>query len=281
METDLPKTGETPSRSGLPSFVEVGQTESGAPSLGYKPGTRPRVVYANNPASPIGHKTAAIKQFEQQESERLREQASNEGLPVKKQKRSKSSTPRLSGEAQQQLRAAVDARVQADEEQRLRAEFGDVPADLLPKNIKSPELRSELLIPDRTGTDTFHAETRLVYEGCDHVTVSGPPSVTTNEQNRPSFTFGKQYNCVLCSLYRMNHGLPYSFHTDKVKSWFLPEPLGVAEFFGAEIAAVASSPEFVQEFKTKEPFDAQDLINILADKNMPWPKLTRGQKELS
>ena len=109
-----------------------------------------------------------------------------------------------------------------------------------------------------TGERQFHAETNLVFHGCKTVGVSG----------------GK--NCIFCSLYFQMKGRPYSYHTGVIKSWYLPEPATIRQFFGGDI------DNYIKENKTAilsfqncptsvlDNNDAQTLIDLLTNTTQFW-----------
>ena len=110
----------------------------------------------------------------------------------------------------------------------------------------------------RTGGRQFHAETNLVFHGCQTVGVSG----------------GK--NCIFCSLYFRMKGRPYSYHTGAIKSWFLPEPATIKEFFGKDVDnyitankdAILKFQNCPQSVKTLDT--AQNLIDLLTNTTSFW-----------
>jgi hypothetical protein len=288
------------------------------PSVRYKPNKRPRIVYSTNPGSGIGFKTEAIKSFENnewdkllahgktqtEEKEKEKEKEKSDDQPREPQKRAK--TPRnttkrksrgrksrkskskdsLPEESKARLEASVMEKLQADEFARLSREFhlADRTAEaeriypldmLLPKNILSlqPELKFQ---GKKASGETFHTETRLTFEGCEHVTVSGPPS--SNPAAAEGWEFGKSYNCIFCSLYNLAHGIPYKFHADKVKGWYLPEHVSIDDFFGPVVAELVKSEKFQHEFP-EVGTSTQKLIDALTNGNLPWPKTGFGQSE--
>lgn len=110
----------------------------------------------------------------------------------------------------------------------------------------------------RTGGRQFHAETNLVFHGCQTVGVSG----------------GK--NCIFCSLYFRMKGRPYSYHTGAIKSWFLPEAATIKEFFGKEVDNyVTTNKDAILQFQNcpqsvKSLDTAQNLIDLLTNTTSFW-----------
>ena len=110
----------------------------------------------------------------------------------------------------------------------------------------------------RTGGRQFHAETNLVFHGCKTVGVSG----------------GK--NCIFCALYFQMKGRPFSYHRGKIKSWFLPEPATIKQFFGDDIdnyittnkAAILQLQNCPKSVTTLD--NAQSLIDLLTNTTQFW-----------
>ena len=109
-----------------------------------------------------------------------------------------------------------------------------------------------------TGGRQFHAETNLVFHGCKTVGVSG----------------GK--NCIFCSLYFRMKGRPYSYHTGQIKSWFLPEPATIKDFFGDDVdsyvtenkGAILNLQNCPKSVTTLN--NAQSLIDLLTNTTQFW-----------
>lgn len=102
----------------------------------------------------------------------------------------------------------------------------------------------------------FHAETSLVAHGCENVGVSG----------------GK--NCIFCSLYFYIKDRPFSYHTEGIKSWHLPEPKSIAEFFGGPVAGyITQHGDDILAFRNCPVAtlrNAQDLIDLLCATTVFW-----------
>jgi hypothetical protein len=125
-------------------------------------------------------------------------------------------------------------------------------------SLKAPVegLSSLSTIPDRVekvikpGGRVYHAETRLASEGCKHISV----------------TDGR--NCLFCSLFFLAKGIPYEYHTGDVKSWHLPEPLSIRDYFGADIEQYIQQPKFTTAWGPIA--STQALIDLLTTTNQYW-----------
>ncbi len=123
-----------------------------------------------------------------------------------------------------------------------------------------PDIKIEQQEDDnlRTGGRQFHAETNLVFHGCQTVGVSG----------------GK--NCIFCSLYFRMKGRPYSYHMGAIKSWFLPEAATIKEFFGKDVDNyITANKDAILQFQNcpqsvKTLDTAQNLIDLLTNTTSFW-----------
>ena len=102
----------------------------------------------------------------------------------------------------------------------------------------------------KIGGKVFHTETRQLFEGCTHISVTGG------------------LNCIFCALYRRYRGLSWEYHRGSIASWYCPQPLTVAQLFGATIALYVSSAEFTAAFGAVAT--AQGLVDILTSNTRFW-----------
>jgi hypothetical protein len=115
---------------------------------------------------------------------------------------------------------------------------------------KMTEVQNVKVSTKKPGGQVFHTETRQLFEGCKHISVTGG------------------LNCIFCALYRRYKGLSWDYHIGSIASWYCPEPLTVAQFFGPVIDQYVGTDEFVSVFG--HVGSAAALIDILTSHTKYW-----------